>query len=83
MTGDYKVVVRDNRGDSVAKNEGDDSYKLQIVITGLSISSGSIEGGNTLVLTGENFSPEKLDNQVLIGEAYINEFCDIFEASST
>ena len=48
-------------------------------ITGIAPLSGSTMGGTELVITGVNFSPVKLQNQVMIG----NGFCSITSATST
>lgn len=52
---------------------------LELVITGISPVSGSTQGGTEIVITGVNFSPILLKNQVMIG----NGFCEITAATST
>ena len=49
------------------------------MVTGLSISSGSIGGGYPLVISGYNFSPRDSSNNVIIG----GQFCSIVHISET
>jgi hypothetical protein len=78
-SGVFNVVVnRAGLGDSVDVA----TFKYEIVVTSVSPTTGSANGGTRLTITGRNFSPDPASNQVAIGDA-LNNWCLILTASAT
>lgn len=55
------------------------SFKTSSTVTNISPKSGSVLGGTVLTITGTNFSNEKTDLAVKVGDF----LCDILTASTT
>lgn len=63
--GTYDIIVKNsNGGETVASAKTKFTYSL--TITAVDVASGSIFGGNTLTITGTNFSLIKSENVVNI-----------------
>jgi hypothetical protein len=83
LTGAFNVsVVRWGYGSSIEATPGIATFKYEIVITGISPTVGSKHGGTILTITGRNFSPDPLDNQVYISDE-MNWFCLIISSTAT
>jgi hypothetical protein len=83
LPGVFNVIVnRYNYGGSTEGTPNASQFTYEIVMTGVSPVTGSINGGTIITITGRNFSPDPLDNQVYIGNA-INWICDIISVTTT
>lgn len=84
LTGAFKVsVVRAGYGSSTEATAGISNFKYEIVITSVSPSTAASRNGGTIItITGRNFSPDPLDNQVYIGDE-MNWFCMVISATTT
>jgi len=76
-SGTYDVVVHSASFGSIDSNGA--TFIAAGVVTGLSPTSGSLNGGTLLTITGYTFSDSISDNIVKVGNAY----CDMIESSET
>lgn len=64
-SGTYKILLTSAQK---GRLDGDDiTLETKAVITGITPTEGSALGGTVLIITGENFSDNPLDNPVQIG----------------
>lgn len=84
VTGAFKAsVVRAGYGSSTESAAGAADFKYEIVVTGVApATAASRNGGTVLTVTGRNFSPDPLDNQVYVSDE-INWFCLVLTATAT
>lgn len=83
LAGDYKVKVNiPALGDSVAFSAGDDIFSYKVTVTSVSPSTGSINGGSLITITGTNFDTTAQQTLVFIGQT-INWICSIESITST
>lgn len=85
ITGKYRLrVVQIGVGSNNPPTGAVDQLEYKIVVSHYSLAAASAYGGGKLVITGNNFSTTKADNQVLVLYSTIDsEFCIITEATST
>lgn len=77
LAADYKVKVNlPVLGDSVAFSEGDDIFSYKVTVNSVSPSTGSINGGSLITITGTNFDTTAQQTLVFIGQT-INWICSI------
>ena len=84
-SGSYKLqMFRDGYGYAVGDPATAVDFKYEIQLSSISQSSGSVEGGHLLTLTGDNFSTVLTDNQVIFGEsANLSNVCAVQTATKT
>lgn len=84
ITGKYRLRVVQIGVGSNNPTGAVDQLEYKIVVSHYSLAAASAYGGGKLVITGNNFSTTKADNQVLVLYSTIDsEFCIITEATST
>lgn len=44
------------------------AFSYKITVESVSVNTGSKAGGTTITIIGQNFGPDKADNQILIGD---------------
>lgn len=82
-SGVFTVVVNKlGAGDSVEATTGIATFTYEIVVTSITPTTGSPNGGTLLTITGRNFSPDPASNQVAIGDA-INNWCLVKTSTAT
>ncbi len=54
-------------GNSMPETTGSNEFKYDFSISSISPTSGSVNGGTLITITGVNFSPDALDNLVFLG----------------
>ena len=81
-SGAYKVMVTlKGKGFAQVEPANANDFKYEMTITGLDYSSGSLEGGHLITISGTNFSKKKTDNNVIIGEN--KDLCFVEDSSET
>lgn len=84
ITGKYRLRVAQIGLGSNDPSGAVDILEYKIVVSNYSLAAASAYGGGKLVITGNNFSTTKADNQVLVLYSTIDsEFCIITDATST
>lgn len=78
----YVNVNVQGLGYSEAASEEANTFTYGIFVSSVTPNTGSINGGTILTITGSNFSPILLENQVYIGDA-INWNCDVISVTTT
>lgn len=83
LPGDFDVLVQKaGLGYAQVNPVGANAFTYGIFVDSISPSTGSINGGTILTITGSNFSPVLLENQAYIGDA-INWNCIVLTATTT
>lgn len=72
---DVKVGI-DGLGDILPVNAAADDFTYELVVDTITPATVSYHGGTLLTITGRNFSPDKLDNLVHVGNE-LNWLCAI------
>ena len=81
-SGSYTVqVIIDGVGTAVPNPATAGDLKMEIVVDSVSGSSGSVEGGHLITISGQNFSAVPTDNQVVFGDN--SDMCRIESATAT
>jgi hypothetical protein len=79
LPGTFTVQVNDvARGDSIPANatDGSDRFTYKVSVISVSPTTGSINGGTLLTISGENFATEAQQTLVFIGDT-ANWFCSV------
>lgn len=83
LAGDYVLQVNlQVLGDSVPFSDGADSFSYSVTVTSVSPTSGSINGGSLITITGTNFDTTSQQTLVFIGQT-INWMCSIETITAT
>ena len=83
QTGSYRVKVHmTGKGFSMPATTDADLFKYSLTVTSVSPLIGSGGGGTILTITGTNFSTQKSQNQVVIGDTGL-DICEILTTTST
>lgn len=69
-------VIKDGFGSAVSIPATANDFTYEVIIMGISPTSGSIGGGTLLTITGKNFVPDELQTLVTIGNE-LNQICKI------
>lgn len=77
-----EVNLASSVGDSIAASPGVNTFTYAFSVSSISPSSGSIYGGTLLTITGENFSTDRQNTLVYIGDT-LNWFCTIESITTT
>ena len=81
-SGKYTVTVqRQGMGNSITSSANVADFEYKLVVSSISPNKGSREGGTLLTITGQNFSTNKRENQVLVGPN--QDFCIVKKATNT
>ena len=75
-------VIKTGFGNAIANPTSANNFAYEVLVTGVSPSSGSIGGGTLITITGKNFVPDALDTMVTIGNE-LNQLCTIESISET
>jgi hypothetical protein len=83
LPGYYDVtVIKEGFGSAIPLPASGNDFAYEVVITGVSPSSGSIGGGTLITISGKNFVPDALDTLVTIGNE-LNQICNIESITTT
>ena len=77
----YLRIEKQGVGYSKESTVNSSLFQYDLSITGISPTIGSIWGGTTITITGNNFSPILSQNLVFIGDA-IDNICDMISSTS-
>lgn len=72
---DVKVAI-DGQGDIEPANPAVDDFVYELVVSSVTPATVSYYGGTLVTITGKNFSPDRLENLVGIGNE-LNWLCDV------
>ena len=83
MAGLYDVIVKiDGQGNAIPVTDEANDFSYLLEITDISPLEGSRFGGTLITITGNNFTPTKIDSMITVGHE-LNTLCNIVSITET